>query len=72
MTHAQKLDYVTSDTGQVNLVKLRMMEKKSGIVPLERIDHSQITYKPFTKNFYAESPRIESMTSDEVNSLRRE
>ena len=72
MTHAQKLDYVTSDSGQVNLAKIRQMEKKTGIVPLERIDHSTITYKPYTKNFYVESPRVEAMTSDYVNQMRRD
>ena len=48
------------------------MEKKTGIVPLERIDHSTITYKPYTKNFYVESPRVEAMTSDYVNQMRRD
>ena len=64
MTNEQKLELVTSNDGQVNLAKLRQLEKKSGIVPLERVDHSTIKHRPFTKNFYAEHPLVEALTSD--------
>lgn len=52
--------------------KLRQLEKKHGIQPLERIDHSKIQYKPYTKNFYAEHPSIEQMQSEEVNFVRKD
>ena len=42
--------------------KLRQLEKKHGVVPLERIDHSKIVYKPYTKNFYVEHPEVEAMS----------
>ena len=39
------LELVTDEnTGQLNLEKLRQLEKKNGIVPLERVDHSKIVY----------------------------
>ena len=72
MTNEQKLELVTSNNGQVNLAKLRQLEKKSGIVPLERVDHSAIRHRPFTKNFYAEHPFVEGLTSDHVNQIRKE
>ena len=72
MTNEQKLEYVTSDSGQVNMGKLRQLERKHGIVPLERIDHSKLVYKPYTKNFYAEHPDVEAMTVEQVNQVRRE
>ena len=52
--------------------KLRQLEKKHGIVPLERIDHSKISYKPYTKNFYAEHPNLEATTTEEINQMRKE
>ena len=67
MTNEEKLEYVTSDSGQVNMGKLRQLERKHGIVPLERIDHSKLVYKPFTKNFYAEHPEVEAMSVEQVN-----
>ena len=59
MTSQQKLEFLTSESGQVNLQKLRFLEKKTGIQPLERIDHAQIQYKPFIKNFYIDHPHVE-------------
>ena len=64
LTHEQKLELVTNDNGSVNLSKLRQLEKKHGVAPLERIDHSKVAYQPFTKNFYAESTRMEEMNTD--------
>ena len=72
MTNEEKLEFVTNENGSVNLSKLRMLEKKTGIVPLERIDHSQISYKKFTKNFYAEAPGIEALSVADVDRIRRE
>ena len=46
------------------MAKLRQLERKHGIVPLERIDHSKLVYRPFSRNFYAEHPEIEALTGD--------
>lgn len=62
---------VTNDNGSVNMAKLRHLEKKHGVAPLERIDHDKIVYRPFTKNFYAESSGVEPMTNEQVDELRR-
>ena len=72
ITNEQKLELVTDPNGQVNLAKLRQFEKKHGIAALERIDHSQIRYKPFVKNFYDAHPEVEAMTPEQVNNLRKE
>ena len=54
------------------MAKLRQLEKKSGIVPLERVDHSTIKHRPYTKNFYAEHPLVEALTADQVNQIRKD
>jgi ATP-dependent RNA helicase DDX42 len=41
------------------------------IDPLPPIDHSTISYDPFEKHFYNEHPEIESMSSEQVNDLRK-
>ena len=40
------------------------------IDPLPPIDHSEIKYAPFEKNFYAEHEDIRSLSNDQVNELR--
>lgn len=48
-----------------------MLEKKQGIRPLDRVDHTKILHKPFFKNFYFEHPDLSALTEDDVNSLRK-
>ena len=46
--------------------------KKRNIGPLAALDHSQIKYDEFNKNFYEEASDIAKMKEDEVNKLRKE
>jgi ATP-dependent RNA helicase DDX42 len=41
------------------------------IDPLPSIDHTQVIYQPFEKNFYEEHKEIEKLTADEVFELRK-
>lgn len=45
--------------------------KKTVIDPLPQIDHSEIVYEKFEKNFYVEHPEILHLSPFEVESLRR-
>ncbi|XP_060523312.1 ATP-dependent RNA helicase DDX42 [Cylas formicarius] len=45
-------------------------DKKKIIDPLPPIDHSEIEYKPFEKNFYIEHPEIKLMSDDQIKELR--
>lgn len=42
---------------------------KKHIDPLPSVDHSEISYQPFEKNFYEEHEEIKSLTPDRVNEL---
>ena len=44
--------------------------KKRPIEPLPPLDHSQIAYEPFEKNFYYEDPSVEKLTEEEANEIR--
>lgn len=46
-------------------------DKKKIIDPLPPIDHSQIEYKPFQKDFYKEHDEIKSLTEKQVWELRK-
>lgn len=48
-----------------------IVPKKKIIDPLPPIDHTEIEYKPFVKNFYAEHPEISSLTDQQVRELRQ-
>jgi hypothetical protein len=48
-----------------------MLEKKCGVQPLDRVDHSKMVHKAFFKNFYFENPEVAAMTENDVNSLRK-
>lgn len=39
------------------------------IVPLDPIDHSEIEYEPFNKNFYEEHEDIAKLTPQQVQTL---
>ena len=41
------------------------------IDPLPPIDHSEIAYAPFEKNFYAEHEEIRNLSNNQVNELRQ-
>lgn len=47
-----------------------MAAKKKPIEPLAPLDHSQISYAPFEKNFYYENPDVEKLSEEEVNAIR--
>ncbi|EDO43557.1 predicted protein, partial [Nematostella vectensis] len=46
-------------------------EKSKIIEPLPRVDHSEIDYKPFNKNFYEEHPEITKQSKQEIDDLRK-
>lgn len=46
-------------------------DKKKFIDPLPPIDHSEIEYKPFKKNFYQEHAEIEMLTNEKVTELQK-
>ena len=46
--------------------KQKKLEKKD----LKPVDHSQIDYIPFRKNFYREVSEIAALTPDEVKKIR--
>ncbi|CDW84857.1 dead-box atp-dependent rna helicase 24-like [Stylonychia lemnae] len=66
-----KQEKILDENGQIDYEKLRLMEKK-GIQALQALDHSQIEYDQFEKNFYKEHPDITNMSFDQINSIRRE
>lgn len=41
------------------------------IDPLPPIDHSEVEYESFVKNFYTEHEEIKSLTKPQVDELRR-
>ncbi|KAI8145058.1 P-loop containing nucleoside triphosphate hydrolase protein [Fennellomyces sp. T-0311] len=51
---------------------LALAAKKAKKKDLAVVDHSQIDYEPFRKNFYIEPPELKEMTSDQVDMLRIE
>jgi hypothetical protein len=48
-----------------------MLEKKCGVQPLDRVDHSKVVHKSFFKNFYFENPEVAAMPENDVNALRK-
>lgn len=42
------------------------------IQPLDPVDHASITYPPFKKNFYDESPDVFALDDKEVDDIRRD
>lgn len=46
-------------------------DKKRIIDPLPPIDHSEINYEPFVKNFYQEHPEITELDNAKVHELRK-
>ncbi|KAL4490885.1 hypothetical protein ABPG72_008621 [Tetrahymena utriculariae] len=63
-------DFLDSD-GEVDFNKVKEMKKKNFQL-LEQIDHSQIKYEAFTKNFYQEHPDITKLTDQQVEKIRKE
>lgn len=62
----EKQELVLDANGEIDYEKLRLMEKK-GIQALQALDHAQIEYDSFDKNFYKEHPEITKMSFEEVN-----
>lgn len=50
----------------------RMAAKRAKKKDLAAVDHSQMDYEPFRKNFYIEPPELREMTPDQVDMLRIE
>lgn len=48
------------------------LQKKKHIEALAPIDHSQIVYEDFTKNFYTEHEEITTLTQQQVDKIRRD
>ncbi|CAL1547537.1 unnamed protein product [Lymnaea stagnalis] len=48
-----------------------IMERKKVIDPLPAMDHSEIEYEPFERNFYIPHKEIETLTESQVDELRR-
>ena len=55
--------------GNIDYEKMRQLEKK-GIQALKALDHTQIEYHSFEKNFYIEHPEVQQMTPEDVNMTR--
>ncbi|KAJ8663783.1 hypothetical protein O0I10_000057 [Lichtheimia ornata] len=51
---------------------LAMAAKRAKKKDLAAVDHSQMDYEPFRKNFYIEPPELREMTPDQVDMLRIE
>ncbi|KAI9016328.1 P-loop containing nucleoside triphosphate hydrolase protein [Phycomyces nitens] len=51
---------------------LALAAKKVKRKDLAPVDHSQMEYEPFRKNFYIEPPELKEMTTDQVDMLRIE
>lgn len=47
-------------------------QKKKNIEPLPPIDHSQIQYEEFERNFYNEHDEISSLPASQVDKIRKE
>ena len=45
-------------------------EKSKVVVPLPQVDHEEITYAKFERNFYEEHPDITKLTAQEVHDIR--
>lgn len=61
----EKLIQDASDLTQEEQAALREIQ------PLDAVDHSSITYPPFKKNFYDESPDVFVLDDAEVDEIRR-
>ena len=48
------------------LISLYALQKKRAIDPLPPLDHSEIEYEDFAKDFYEEAPDIAAMTDEQV------
>jgi hypothetical protein len=58
-----------NEKGEVDHEKLRQLEKK-GIQPLTKVDHSQIEYESFEKDFYLEHTEVADMNFEAVGAKR--
>ncbi len=60
-----KYEFLDSD-GEIDFDKVNKMrkERKKNIEPLEKLDHTQIKYNNFNKNFYDEHEEIKALTSE--------
>ena len=60
---------IMNEKGEVDHDKLRQLEKR-GIQPLAKIDHAQIEYEVFEKDFYIEHPEVAAMDFEQVSAKR--
>jgi ATP-dependent RNA helicase DDX46/PRP5 len=52
--------------------EIAAMIKKNKKKEIAQVDHNNMDYKPFRKNFYSESIEISAMTEEEVSELRKD
>lgn len=48
-----------------------MAHKKAKKKDVLTIDHSEIDYKPFRKNFYTETTELQNLTEEQVRKIRQ-
>ncbi len=60
---------IMNENGEIDHEKLRQIEKR-GIQPLQKVDHTQIEYEDFQKDFYMEHPELQARGFEEVASKR--
>ncbi|KAJ5076035.1 atp-dependent RNA helicase ddx42 [Anaeramoeba ignava] len=49
-----------------------LKSRKKAVVPLDEVNHSEIEYFEFNKNFYQENPQIATLSDQEVKKIRNE
>lgn len=58
------------DSDDEESVSALAAKKRKAVEPLAPLDHSQVSYAPFEKNFYYECPAVEKLTDEEVSAIR--
>ncbi|QQP57122.1 Uncharacterized protein FKW44_002001 [Caligus rogercresseyi] len=66
------LEYSSEEDEDTNLDEAMSQLAKKGRKELTKIDHKDIAYQPFLKNFYREVPELTKMTQEEVDAYRSE
>ncbi|KAA3677808.1 ATP-dependent RNA helicase DDX46/PRP5 [Paragonimus westermani] len=66
-SNIDELEYSSEAEEETLEDALAQLQKKDKLLP---IDHSQIEYKPFRKNFYIEVPELAKMSKDDVKFYR--
>lgn len=58
--------------GEIDYDAIRKIKKEASkkFTDMKDLDHQEISYKKFEKNFYFEDPEIKNMRKEEVKALR--